>query len=79
MVPTGTRFGVEKFMKLKTLVMADKGEIFLALQCCLKALRGVRSAKMELLCDGVKFAEDDLGALSVSYSRTSSAGSDWAV
>ena len=40
------------------------------------ALREVMSAKMKLSSDGWRFAEDDLGASSVSYSRNSSAGSD---
>ena len=34
----------------------------LAQQRCLKALREAKPAKMEILCDGWKFAEDDLGA-----------------
>ena len=43
----------------------------LAQKGCLRALREVLSAKMELSYDGWKFKEDDLGASSVSCSRIS--------
>ena len=46
--------------------MADISERLLAQQRCLKVLREVMSAEMELSCDGWKFMKDDLGALSVS-------------
>ena len=63
MTPTGTWFEVEKLNGTENLGR-------------LKALQEVRSAEMELSRDGRKFTEDDLGASSVSYSRTSLAGSD---
>ena len=43
--------------------MVDMGERLLAQQGCLKALREVISAKMELSYDEWKFMEDYLGAL----------------
>ena len=73
----GIRFEVEKFNGTENLgLWQTKVKDLLAQQGCLKALREVNSAKMELSCDGWKFMEDDLRALSVSYSRTSSAGLD---
>lgn len=70
-------FEVEKFGELKTLDYdKQRVENSVAQHGWLKALRDVMPAKMELLCDGWKFVENDLRASSVSYSRTSSAGSD---
>ena len=52
MVSTDARFGLWQ-TRVKNL---------LAQQGCLKMLWKVMSGKMELSCDGWKFAEDDLGA-----------------
>ena len=80
MAPSGTRFEVKKFNGTENLELwQTRVKDLLAQQGCLKALREVKSAVTELSCDGWKFMEDDLGASSVSYSRTSSAGSDWTV
>ena len=56
--------------------MTDRGGNFVGTTWMLEGVAEVMSAKMELSCDEWKFAEDDLGAVSVSYSRISSAGSD---
>ena len=77
MKPTGTRIEMEKFDGTEPLgLWQTRMEILLAQHVCLKVLPEVMSAKMELSCDGCKYAKEDLGASSMSYSRTSSAGSD---
>ena len=71
MAPLGTRFEVQKFDGTGNFSLwQTRVKDLLAQQGCLKALRKVKPAKMELSCDGRKFMEDNLGASSVSCSRT---------
>ena len=58
MASTGIRFEVEKFDETESLgLWQTMVKYLLAQHGCLKALREVMSAEMELSCDGWEFAE----------------------